>query len=104
MEKQTSYLNLEKYFVHMTEFARYIADQIGLPATATLLHHYGGKTISISRSPDSPSQRKLALEIGGDAAMILGKLSDGQPITVPFCAGLLRAKRDDDIRTEFDRL
>lgn len=96
--------NLEAYKAYMTDAAKEFCELIGMEATIALIEHYGGTIIQIGRCPGQASLATIAAIVGEEAARRLGKAFNGMPFTVPTCERVVKVKRNDDVRAEYDRL
>lgn len=94
---------MKQYREYMPEQARDICDVIGVSATIALVQRYGGQRLFIPNQ-SAPSYIKLVECIGEAAACLLSSYASGDRLTIPLCTRALRAKRNDELRAEFDRL
>ncbi|MBC3872408.1 Mor transcription activator family protein [Undibacterium flavidum] len=92
------------YREYMPKQAKDICDVIGILPTIALVKQYGGQSIYVASRSDAPSCIKLAECIGEEAVNLLSRYVAGGYLSIPICTKVLRAKRNDELRTEFDRL
>ena len=82
--------------------AQRLVELIGVPATLHLIKCHGGKRIRLFRRGDSVA--RLTDVIGAEAAKSLVAHFGCDPIEVPRCTNIFRARRNAKIKADFDRL
>ena len=92
------------YREYMPEQAKDICDVIGILPTIALVQQFGGQSIYVASRSDAPSYINLVACIGEESAGLLSNYASGGYLTIPICTRVLRAKRNDELRAEFDRL
>lgn len=81
---------------------REIAALIGVPATLTLVKHYGGVRLYVPKSLE-PGHILVRLLGAEAAARLVAHYMPGEPFEVPRAAGLIRATRNKAIRARAAR-
>jgi hypothetical protein len=76
---------------------RELDELIGITAALQLVDHYGGTHVYVPAAP--PADHPLVKLIGLEAAQLLARRWPSEYVKLPRCAALMRAERDERIRT-----
>lgn len=87
---------------HLPESAQRLVALIGLPAAVLLIERHGGKELALYVRGESV--KRLAASIGDAATDALLRYFGSEPFNVPRCTSALKAVRNTNMQTEYDRL